>query len=284
VSVAVFEGSAGRSRVTRRFPPSFIVGCVLMALIVVVAVVAPLVVSHPNALDLVSALKSPSWAHLFGTDEYGRDVLGRVMVGTTLDLLIALGCVIPALIIGTVVGTLAGYFGGWLDAVLMRIVDVLVAFPFVVLVIAIVAVLGAGITNLFIAVAAVGWVSYARLVRSEVQVVGRQDYVLAAQVLGFSRRRILSQHVLRNVVVQPLVYATNDFVGYILLVSALGYLGLGVQPPNAEWGSMIADGKNYLAQAPWMSIFPGLAIVLVAIACILIGNGLGDVLRPEAKS
>jgi peptide/nickel transport system permease protein len=286
MSVVVVDSSARRTRrrTRGRFPPSFIVGCVLMGLMVLVAILGPFLVPHPNALHLEHALQSPSWAHPFGTDEYGRDVLGRMMVATTLDLVIALGCVIPALIIGTIVGTLTGYFGGWFDSILMRIVDVLVAFPFVVLVIAVVAVLGASVTNLFIAVAVVGWVSYARLVRSEVQVVRRHDYVRAARVLGYSRRRILRRHVLPNVIVQPLVYSTNDFVGYILLVSALGYLGLGVQPPNAEWGTMIADGKNYLSQAPWMSVFPGLAIVVVAIACILIGNALGDVLRPEAKS
>ena len=137
---------------------------------------------------------------------------------------------------------------------------------------------------MFIAVAAVGWVSYARLTRSEVQVIAQLDYIRAARVLGFSRSRILVRHVRPNVIVQPLVYATSDFVGYILLGSALGYLGLGVQPPQAEWGTMIADGKNFLTQAPWMSVFPGCAIVVVGIACILIGNALGDVLRPEAKT
>ena len=282
MSIAVARPEARRwSR--RRFPPSFILGLALLGLLALVAVVAPIVITSPNALHLGSALQAPGAAHPFGTDQYGRDVFARVLVATRIDLLIGVFCVVPAFFIGTVVGTLAGYFGGWFDIALMRLVDVMVAFPFVVLVIAIVAALGAGITNLFIAVAVVGWVSYARLVRSEVQVVRRLDYIRAARVLGFSRRRILFRHVLPNVAVQPLVYATSDFVGYILLGSALGYLGLGVQPPSAEWGTMIADGKNFLEQAPWMSVFPGCAIVVVGIACILIGNSLGDVLRPGAK-
>jgi peptide/nickel transport system permease protein len=262
---------------------SFVVGVVLLGLLAVVAVLAPVLVSRPNALHFASVLQGPSAAHPFGTDNYGRDVLGRVLVATSTDLEIGLFCVLPALFIGTVAGTFAGYFGGWLDNVLMRIVDVLVAFPFVVLVIAIVAALGAGITNLVIAVAAVGWVSYARLARSEVQVIRQLDYIRATRVLGFSHRRILLRHVLPNVIVQPLIYSTNDFVAYILLGSALGFLGLGVQPPKAEWGTMIADGSSYLAQAPWMSIFPGCAIVVVGIACILVGNALGDILRPEAR-
>jgi len=272
-----------RRRSGRRIPAIFIVGVVLLGLLALAALLAPVLVSGPNQLHLGSVLQGPSAAHPFGTDEYGRDVLARVLVATRTDLEIGLFCVLPALFIGTIVGTLAGYFGGWLDIALMRIVDVLVAFPFVVLVIAIVAALGVGITNMFLAVAVVAWVAYARLARSEVQVIRQLDYIRAARVLGFSHRRILLRHVLPNVIVQPLVYATSDFVGYILLGSALGYLGLGVQPPNAEWGTMIADGKNFLAQAPWISIFPGCAIVVIGIACILVGNSLGDVLRPEAK-
>jgi peptide/nickel transport system permease protein len=163
-------------------------------------------------------------------------------------------------------------------------VDVLVAFPFFVLVIAIIAALGAGIKNMFIAVAVVGWVSYARLVRSEVQVIRQHDYVSATRVLGFSRRRILRRHVLPNAIVQPVVYSTNDFAAYIVLGSALGYLGLGVQPPTAEWGTMVADGQNYITQAPWMTIFPGLAIVVIGIGMILLGDGLADLLRREMKS
>jgi peptide/nickel transport system permease protein len=272
-----------RRRSGRRLPAIFIVGVVLLGLLALAALLAPVLVSGPNQLHLGSALQGPSAAHPFGTDEYGRDVLERVLVATRTDLEIGLFCVLPALFLGTLVGTLAGYFGGWLDMALMRIVDVLVAFPFMVLVIAIVAALGVGITNMYIAVGVVAWVAYARLARSEVQVIRQLDYIRGARVLGFSHRRILFRHVLPNVVVQPIVYATSDFVGYILLGSALGYLGLGVQPPNAEWGTMIADGKNFLAQAPWISIFPGCAIVVVGIACILIGNSLGDVLRPEAK-
>jgi peptide/nickel transport system permease protein len=272
-----------RRRAKRGLPWSLTVGLVIVAALVVVALVNRFFIGNPNSLHLLSALQGPSLAHPFGTDNFGRDVLERVLASTGTDLMIGFLCVIPALCIGTTVGIVAGYFGGWGDALLMRIVDVMVAFPFLVLVIAIVAALGAGITNMFIAVAAVGWVSYARLARSETQVIRQHDYVAAARVLGFSRRRILARHVLPNAIVQPLIYSTSDFIGYIILGSALGFLGLGVQPPHAEWGAMIADGQNYLTQAPWITIAPGLAIVFVGTAFVLLGDGLAVVLRPEVR-
>lgn len=264
-----------------RFTPSLTAGLAIAGVFVLVAVFSRFFIGDPNALHLESTLQGPSLAHPFGTDNYGRDVLDRVLAATTTDLEIGLFCVVPTLCVGTTLGIVSGYFGGLVESFVMRVVDVLVAFPFFVLVIAIIAALGPGITNMYIAVWAVGWVTYARLARSEVQVIRQHDYVSATRVLGFSRRRILGRHVLPNTIVQPLVYSTNDFAAYIVLGSALGYLGLGVQPPQSEWGTMVADGQNYLSQASWMTVFPGVAIIVIGVGMVLLGDGLAHILRRD---
>jgi peptide/nickel transport system permease protein len=247
---------------------------------VIVAFVGPFFTADPLELNLSAALKPPSAEHWFGTDNFGRDVFSRVINATRIDLAFGFFSVVPTMIIGTALGVLAGS-SRWFDAVLMRVVDVVVAFPFYVLIIAIVASLGPGVTNMFIAVIIVGWASYARLVRSEVLLVSRYQYVEAAHVLGLSSVRVLGRHILPNVIVQPVLLATTNFSAWILVGSALGFLGLGVQPPEPEWGVMIGEGRSFLAQAPWMAILPGLAIFYVCYAAILVGDGLSDVLRPE---
>ena len=236
--------------------------------------------ARPLELNLTAAFQPPSAEHWFGTDNFGRDVFARVIYGTAIDLQFGFFSVIPTLVMGTALGILAGT-SCWFDAILMRVVDIVVAFPFYVLIIAIVASLGPGVTNMYIAVMIIGWASYARLVRSEVLVVGGHQYVEAARVLGLSPTRVLRCHVLPNVIVQPILLATTNFSAWILVGSALGFLGLGVQPPTPEWGVMIGEGRNYLAQAPWMAILPGVAIFYVCFAAILVGDGLSDVLRPE---
>jgi len=257
---------------------SFIVAWVL------VAVLGPIVhPSDPTALHLEHALQPPSAAHPFGTDNLGRDVLNRVVHGARVDLEIGVFSVFPALVIGSILGSLAGFYGRVLDTLFGRLVDVVVAFPFFVLVIAIVAVLGPGLINMYIAVALVGWVSYYRLVRAELVVAKQLDYTSAARVLGFSDRRILLRHLFPNVIVQSLVYASSDFILDILLGSSLGFLGLGAQPPTPEWGVMIAEGRDFLSRAWWPSTFPGLAIVALAIGFSLFGDGLADYMRPEVK-
>ena len=183
--------------------------------------------------------------------------------------------------VGSLVGALAGYYGSLADLAVMRLVDIVVAFPFFVLVIAIIAVLGPGLFNMYIAVGLVGWVSYARVVRAEMMVAKQMDYARAARVLGFSDARILLRHLIPNVIVQALIYSTSDFILGILLGSSLGFLGLGAQPPAPEWGVMIAEGYSFLARAPWISALPGLAIVALAAAFSLFGDGLADYLRPE---
>ena len=264
----------------RGWSPSLVAGTLMLLVAIVVAVVGPWFTPDPLELNLIATFQPPSVEHWFGTDNFGRDVFARVIAGTAIDLQFGFFSVIPTLVMGTALGILAGT-SRWFDAILMRVVDIVVAFPFYVLIIAIVASLGPGVTNMYIAVMIIGWASYARLVRSEVLVVGRHQYVEAARVLGLSPTRVLWRHVLPNVIVQPILLATTNFSAWILVGSALGFLGLGVQPPTPEWGVMIGEGRNFLAQAPWMAILPGAAIFYVCFAAILVGDGLSDVLRPE---
>ncbi|HXQ39742.1 MAG TPA: ABC transporter permease [Candidatus Udaeobacter sp.] len=276
-------GSRPARRFFRRRPPrSLLIGGGMILFWIALAVVGPLVwTADPTALNLGDSLLSPSFAHPFGTDNLGRDVLLRIVNGASVDLQIGLFTVLPALTIGSLVGALAGYYGSFADMAVMRLVDIVVAFPFFVLVIAIIAVLGPGLLNMYIAVGLVGWVSYARVVRAEMMVAKQMDYARAARVLGFSDARILLRHLMPNVIVQALIYSTSDFILGILLGSSLGFLGLGAQPPTPEWGVMIAEGYSFLARAPWISALPGLVIVALAAAFSLFGDGLADYLRPE---
>lgn len=273
--------SAGLPGRIAGLPLPLAAGALMMLVAVLVAIFGPMATLDPLELDLDATLQPPGAAHWLGTDNFGRDVLARIVAATSVDLQFGLFSVIPTLVTGTALGILAGTYR-WIDAVLMRLLDLVVAFPFYVLIIAIVATLGPGISNMYIAVMLVGWASYARLVRSEVLVVAKHQYVEAARTLGYSRSRVLWRHVLPNVIVQPVLLATTNFIAWILVGSALGFLGLGVQPPAPEWGVMIGEGRVYLYQAPWMAIFPGLAIFYVCLAAILIGDGLSELLRPEA--
>jgi peptide/nickel transport system permease protein len=280
MSTVALEGPAAAPARITRLPTSLVAGTLMMISAIVVAIVGPWFTLSPVDLNLRAVMQPPSTEHWLGTDNFGRDILARIVHATAIDLQFGFFSVIPTFVIGTFLGILAGT-SRWFDAILMRAVDIVGAFPFYVLIIAIVATLGPGITNMFIAVMIVGWASYARLVRSEVLVVGSHQYVEAARVLGFSPFRVLWRHILPNVVVQPVLLATTNFSAWILVGSALGFIGLGVQPPAPEWGVMIGEGRNYLAQAPWMAVFPGIAIFYVCLAAILIGDGLSDVLRPE---
>jgi peptide/nickel transport system permease protein len=277
------SGELPRRRFFRRRPPrTLLIGGSMIVFWVALAIFGPLIWSaDPTALHLDASLLPPSLDHPFGTDNLGRDVLLRIINGAAIDLQIGLFTVLPALTIGSIVGGLAGYYGSLADLAVMRLVDIVVAFPFFVLVIAIIAVLGPGLINMYIAVGLVGWVSYARVVRAEMMVAKQMDYTRAARVLGFSDARILIRHLLPNVIVQALIYSTSDFILGILLGSSLGFLGLGAQPPTPEWGVMIAEGYSFLARAPWISALPGLVIVALAAAFSLFGDGLADYLRPE---
>ena len=254
-------------------------GLVITAFFLFCAVVPGHIAPYdPLSFDYDNLQVGPSWAHWFGTDNFGRDVLSRIIWAARIDIQIALFCTIPPLIIGTVVGALVGYYGGIADTIFGRVVDLVITFPFMVLIIAIVAVLGPGLTNVYIAVTAVGWVFYARLVRSEVMVLRQADFAAAGRVMGYSDLRIIFRHLLPNAMIAVVVYWMTDMALDILLGSSLGYLGLGAQPPTAEWGVLVSDGKNFMDTAWWMSVFPGLAIVLCGTGLSLLGDGVADLL------
>jgi peptide/nickel transport system permease protein len=256
------------------------VGVVGFAVIILAAIFAPFLTPYdPVALATGTGLQAPSAAHPFGTDQLGRDVFARVLYGARIDLQIGfVGVAIP-LVAGVVVGLIAGYYGGWLDAIIGRIVDVVVAFPFLVLVIAIVAMLGPGLVNFYIAVSLVSWVAYARIVRGETLVAKNREYVLSARALGYRDLRVMFRHILPNVVAPAFVFAMSDFILDILAGASLGFFGLGVPQPTPEWGVMIAEGRNFILTAPWVVVFPGLAIIAVGFFVSLLGDAFADQVR-----
>jgi peptide/nickel transport system permease protein len=258
-------------------PRLAVIGGALCLFWLLVALAAPWLAPYdPLAQDLAATLRSPSVAHLLGTDNFGRDILSRIIWGTRLDLQMGVFGVLFPFIIGTFIGAMSGYFGGFVDMVLMRLLDITISFPFFVLIIAIVATLGPGLGSFYIALALVGWVSYARLVRARFLVLKHADFVMAARSLGFSHLRIVLHHILPNAIMPALVFSMSDAVIDILLGSSLSYLGLGIQPPTPEWGLMIAEGQNFIATAWWMTFFPGLAIVLLATGFSLLADGAAE--------
>ncbi len=266
----------------REAPPSLKAGLVLTVAWLLLAALAPLLSAHdPIAIDPMNASLAPSAAHWLGTDSVGRDVLARLLYGARIDLLMAVAGVAGPFLIGTAIGLAAGYIGGWLDVVLMRILEVTISFPYFVLVIAIVAILGPGLMSYIVSLTIVNWVTYAKLVRSETLVLAGADFVLAARVLGFGPGRIMGRHILPNAVIPSGVFIMTDAVLTIVLGSSLGFLGLGVQPPTPEWGVMIAEGRTYLGTAWWISIFPGLALCSLALGLSLIADGLARLLHRE---
>ena len=261
---------------------SLIIGSSLLGVMVAAAILAPWLTPYdPIALDLNSTLQPSSLDHLLGTDHLGRDVWTRLLYAARIDLLIGVGAVITPFVTGTLLGALAGYYGGKVDLVVSAATDMLMAFPYYVLIIALVFSLGPGIPSIFIAMAVVAWVSYARIVRGEVLIARGQEYVLAAKTLGYRDLRIIIRHILPNVITQPVTYAMSDIVVIIVGVVTLSYLGLGVPPPTADWGSMIASGQVFLTTHWQLSTIPGLAVVIVGLAFSLIGDGLTHRLRPE---
>ncbi len=270
------------SMVLARWSPTMILAVVILGGWLFVALAAPLVAPYdPDAIDIGNMLSAPSALHWFGTDQVGRDVFSRVLHAARVDLFLCVVGVLPPLVIGTVVGLLSGYFGGMVDAVFMRIYDLTVAFPFFVLVLAIVGVIGPGLTNFLIALTIVGWVSYARLVRAEVLTVRESEYVRAAECLGYPKRVILFQHILPNAIGPIIAYAVSDAVLVMLAGASFGYLGMGAQPPMAEWGVIIADGQAFIQQAWWICLFPGLAAISLGLGFAFLGDGLGQLQRRE---
>ncbi|SMG54016.1 ABC transporter permease [Paraburkholderia susongensis] len=258
------------------------VGLAMLAVLVLAALFGPSLVAHdPLAVDLSQSLQAPGAGSLLGTDELGRDVLGRVLAALRTDLVVVAICVALPFVIGTAIGLVSGYFGGYVDRVIMRLVDILWAFPFYVLVISIVGALGPGTGNMYLAFSLVVWISFARIVRGEVLLVRQLEYTQAVRVLGYSHARIMLRHVLPNVITPAIVFMMSDVVLTILAVTSLGFLGLGIQPPTPELGIMISEGRTFIQDGWWISVFPGLAIVYIGMTFTLIGDGLDDLLRPK---
>jgi peptide/nickel transport system permease protein len=261
--------------------PALLAGAFLLAIILFMCIAAPLLTSYnPDAQNLTATLQGISSKHWLGTDQEGRDTFTRLLYGGRTDLQVAFLAVLFPFILGTILGSVAGYFGGWVDVIIMRLVDIVVAFPFFVLVIALVFVLGPGQRSIYVAITFVGWVSYARIIRGEILVAKRQEYVLAAQSGGLSSLRIMGRHLLPNVITQAIIYAMSDIVQDILAIVTLSYLGLGIQPPTPDWGNMISDGQNFLTTHWQLTTIPGIAVVITGLALSLIGDGLADLLRP----
>jgi len=278
---AVIEHRRGFRRRWYR-TPTFVAGVCVLGAIVLLALLAPVVTWHSaTEQDLLHILQGPSWSHPFGTDELGRDVWSRLVYGARTDLRVAFLAVLFPFTIGTAIGLVAGYYGGLIDTVTNGMVNIVVAFPFYVLIIALVFALGSGTRNIYIAITIVGWVSYTRIVRGEVLVAKRREYVLAARAGGLSDARIILRHLLPNVITQAIVFSMSDVVLDILAIVTLGYLGLGVQPPTPDWGKMIADGQTYLTTHWELSTVPGVAVVITALGLALLADGLADLLRPE---
>jgi peptide/nickel transport system permease protein len=259
---------------------SFVAGIVILGLVLSLAILAPLLTAYdPTAQDLAGILLPPSSQHPLGTDHLGRDVWSRLLYGGRVDMLIGLGAVIAPFVVGTLLGSLAGYYGGRVDAVVTGLMDMVMAFPYYVLIIALVFVLGAGIPSIFVAMALVAWVSYARIVRADVLSAREREYVLATRAAGFSDARILFRHILPNSITQAVVYAMSDIVVIIVGVVTLSYLGLGVPPPAPEWGAMIASGQTFITTQWQLATVPGLVVVLVGLGFALLGDGIAELLE-----
>ncbi|PRY65276.1 peptide/nickel transport system permease protein [Vreelandella songnenensis] len=259
-------------------------GVVIVALLLVCAIAAPLIATHnPLEQDLGRILASPSLAHWFGTDEYGRDIFSRIVYGSRVTLYIIFLVTIIVGPIGLLIGTMSGYFGGWVDSVFMRITDIFISFPSLVLALAFVAALGPGLEHAVIAIAITSWPPVARLARAETLTFRNSDYVVAAQLQGASSFRILFHYISLMCLPSLIVRLTMNMATVILTAAALGFLGLGAQPPLPEWGAMISTGRSYMLESWWLVAFPGAAIMLVSLAFNLLGDGLRDLLDPRTE-
>ncbi len=263
---------------------AFTSGLLLTVALIVVALAAPLLSPFdPDAQDTARRLEAPSHQHLLGLDDLGRDVLSRILFGARVSLRVGFSVVFLASLVGVTLGAISGYFGGIVDLLVMRLCDILLAFPGILLAIALVAVLGPSLNNVIIALATIGWVGYARLVRGQVLKVREMEYVTAARALGAKSPRVIVLHVLPNVINPVIVMATLGLAGAILAEAALSFLGLGVQPPTPSWGAMLTAGRRYLGLANHLAIFPGIAIMLAVMGLNFLGDGLIDALDPKYR-
>jgi peptide/nickel transport system permease protein len=277
--------AAQGSRGWLRSNPLLAVGGAISALIVIIAVLAPLIAPDPgdagSATHPFSVLKPPSAHHWFGTDQVGRDILSRVIYGARISPLVALFVLLIACAVGIPLGIAAGYFGGWLDDVIMRLTDIVLAFPALLLALALAAMLPPSMTSLTIAISATWWPWYTRLIRGQAASVAGRPYIESCRALGISRRRIIFRHILPNAITPLIVQVSLDVGGVILTASALSFLGLGAQDPTPDWGLMVSEGQTYFTTDWWVVTFPGLAILITAFAFNLLGDGLRDLLDPR---
>lgn len=261
-----------------------ILGTAILFLLTLIAALAPYIAPFdPVELNLAERLLSPSARHLMGTDSVGRDLLSRVIYGTRVSLMIAIVVVVIEVLVGVLVGTAAGYLGRTVDEVLMRLVDILMAFPSIILALVIVGLLGAAIMNLIIALTCVGWVRYARVVRGSILSVKKETFIESARAIGCGKLRIAFRHILPNIISPVIVLATLNMGTIIISIAGLSFLGLGVQPPIPEWGIMLSEGKPFMESAPHLMIFPGLMIMVTVLAFNFLGDGLRDVLDARIR-
>lgn len=271
----------------RRFKqnPLSLAGLVVIVALSTIALLAPIISPYnPTAIDVNKVLSPPSISHPFGTDELGRDVLTRMMWGSRVSLKVGFIAVGIAILIGCIFGSLAGYYGGAIDGVLMRFVDVMLAFPTFFLILAVIAIVEPGITTIMIVIGVTGWMDVARLVRAEFLTLKEREFISAARAIGASDVRIIFRHILPNALSPVFVAATFGIAGAILIESSLSFLGLGVQPPEPSWGNILTSGKDNITVAWWLSVFPGLAILITVLSYNLVGEGLRDALDPRLWS
>ena len=259
--------------------------CAVLAAVSLLALTAPWIGLHdPNHMDAAARLQPPSAAHIFGTDQFGRDVFARVIYGGRVTLEVAFTAVLTAVVAGALLGLVAGYYGGWIDALATRIMDVMIAFPSLLLALFLVAVLGPDLKNLILAISLTRVPYFARLTRAEVASLTQRPFISAGRTMGASDLRLVLRHVLPNTVPLLIVFGTTDIATAIIAESSLSYLGLGAQPPATSWGRMLTEARGFLGQAIWLAVFPGLFIMITVIGFNLFGDGLRDVLDPRLKS
>ena len=263
----------------------FVLFSVLAIIIILIAVFAPVLSGgvDPTAGDLRDAIMAPDAAHMCGTDKMGRDIYSRVLYGARISLVSTFILVALVFVIGTALGVVSGYFGGWVDAVIMRIADMMIAFPGLVLAIAVAGMLGASMRNAIIAIALVTWPKYARMARSLVLKIRHTDFVYAAIVTGSSTWRMLWKYMLPNTITTLVITAATDIGGMMMELSALSFLGFGAQPPTPEWGAMLNEGRDFMQSAPWMMIYPGFAIFITVVVFNMLGDNLRDILDPREE-
>ncbi len=266
--------------------PLAMIGLLIALALVLMAIFAPWIAPHdPITQSLADRLQPPGTpGHLLGTDDFGRDILSRILYGSRITLYIVLLVILTAPVAGLIIGTVAGYFGGWVDEILMRITDIFLAFPKLILALALVAVLGPGMVNAVLAIAITSWPPYARVARAETLTVRNSDYIAAVKLQGAGPLRVIWGHVMPMCLPSVIIRVTLDMAGVILTAAGLGFLGLGVQPPLPEWGLMISAGRKFLFEQWWVATMPGLAIFIVSLGFNLLGDGLRDVLDPRSAS